>query len=224
MEIGAQNVTGTGTAANTRQVSKLDNALAGLGDNFDNFLNLLTTQMQNQDPLEPLDNNELTSQLVQFASVEQSIQGNQRLDNLIALQQANASVSALGYIGRTIETTGAEFELRNGRGEMVFELASRAEDVAIEVIDGSGRVAATLNGSGVRGVNAVRWDGTDKFGNKAPDGVYGFRVTAENADGQTVDVTRRKTGVVDGIDFRDGETVLTLGDKSVPLLNVLAVR
>lgn len=225
MEVGTQDTAATGTGtANTKQVSKLDNALSGLGDNFDNFLTLLTTQMQNQDPLEPLDNSELTSQLVQFASVEQSIQSNQRLEDLIGLQQVNASVAALGYIGRTIETPGSEFELRNSQAEIVFELDRKAKDVTVDVLDKSGQVVASLSGSGDSGINAVRWDGQTKYGTQAGDGVYKYRVTAEDSAGEPVPVSKRKTGMVDGVDFKDGETVLTLGNTSVALQDILAVR
>lgn len=215
---------GTGLTSNTKQVGKLDSALTGLGANFDNFLTLLTTQMQNQDPLEPMDNSQLTSQLVDFASVEQSITTNQQLEQLVSLQQTSLVGTAISYIGRTIETTGNEFELRNGQGEIVFELADEAEQVTIQILGKSGQVAAELSGKGESGINAVQWDGTDKYGNKVADGVFSYRVTALDDAGDPVTVTRRKTGVVEGVDFEDGEAVLTLGKGSVSLFDVLAVR
>lgn len=73
-----------------------------LAEDFDQFLNLLTTQLQNQDPLNPMDSNEFTNQIVQFSQVEQAINTNQKLDSLVSLQLASISGAALNYVGMDI--------------------------------------------------------------------------------------------------------------------------
>src|ERR1700686_3412628 len=87
----------------------------GIADNFQQFLQLLTTQLKNQNPLDPLDTNQFTQQLVSFASVEQQINMNTQLSSLISLQQTAQSTSALGFVGQTVTVTGNTATLANGQ-------------------------------------------------------------------------------------------------------------
>src|SRR3974390_2835673 len=87
----------------------------GLAGNFNEFLKLLTTQLQNQDPLSPMDTNQFTQQLVQFSSVEQQINMNTQLSTLISLQQTAQTAQAASFIGATVTVNGATAQLVNGR-------------------------------------------------------------------------------------------------------------
>ena len=80
---------------------------AKLAENFDTFLQLLTTQLQHQDPLSPMESNEFVAQLVQFSEVEQAIASNKSLEKLIDLQNTNQATAAIGYIGQTVEAAGS---------------------------------------------------------------------------------------------------------------------
>src|SRR5689334_16773248 len=91
--------------------STADQTIAG---NFQTFLTLLTTQLQNQNPLDPLDTNQFTQQLVQFASVEQQIKMNTQLQSLVSLQQTAQNSQALGFVGKTVTVKGATAPLTNG--------------------------------------------------------------------------------------------------------------
>src|SRR5689334_25039164 len=108
--------------------SSVSNALdkTEIASNFTTFLQLLTTQLKNQNPLDPLDTNQFTQQLVEFASVEQQINMNTNLQTLVSIQQAAQSTQALGFVGRTVTVTGATAPLTNGQAQWTFNPTSPA--------------------------------------------------------------------------------------------------
>ena len=129
------------TGASTKaQTSKLK-----LTDDFDTFLTLLTTQLQNQDPLEPLDTNQFTQQLVEFASVEQLIDQSASLEDLIALQEETTQIGAAGYIGNTIEYDGSAAPFVDGKANWAYVLPSDATSVELKVLDSSGTAVFTTD-------------------------------------------------------------------------------
>lgn len=197
---------------------------ATLADTFDNFLLLLTTQLQNQDPLSPLDTNQFTEQLVQFAGVEQSISTNQKLDQLIGLQGSNQLTAALDYIGKSVAVEGPGINLENGAATLTYELAGPAEQVAITIRDAGGRPVKVLTASGATGSQRVAWDGTNSAGDALPDGLYDFTVTALNSRGDTVPFRQGSIGRVSGLELVEGEVILSLGALQVPLDRVTAVQ
>src|SRR3954469_14013120 len=103
--ISSPVVSGTSTNASTTNTSST--AAAGIADNFQTFLTLLTTQLQNQNPLDPLDTNQFTQQLVQFAGVEQQLRQNDQLKTLIAIEKSSQSTQALVYVGNTVAVDGS---------------------------------------------------------------------------------------------------------------------
>ena len=139
-----------------------------LAETFDNFLVLLTTQLQNQDPLSPLDTNEFTQQLVEFTNVEQAIKTNDKLDQLIAMQGAGILTGALDYIGKEVEFAGAELNLADGEATVVYDLASNAQEITLEILDENGITVRTLTGPTDAGRHEIVWDGKDNFGNSLP--------------------------------------------------------
>ena len=111
-------------------------ASGSLADNFDNFLILLTTQLQNQDPLSPMESTEFTNQLVQFASVEQQIKQNQSLEDLLAIERSNQAVSAVGFLGANVEAFGNSMMLENGSVDMRMDAdGAEAGPSAAEVVN-----------------------------------------------------------------------------------------
>src|SRR3954462_723085 len=114
------SVSGVSNSSNTSSPSAIDaKTIAG---NFDTFLQLLTTQLKNQNPLDPLDTNQFTQQLVQFASVEQQINMNTQLTSLVALQKANQVTSAMSFLGATATVDGSSTKLTNGKGSWSFSV------------------------------------------------------------------------------------------------------
>jgi flagellar basal-body rod modification protein FlgD len=195
-----------------------------LASTFNNFLVLLTTQLQHQDPLSPLDTNQFTEQLVQFTNVEQAIKTNSKLDQLIALQGTNQLGAALDYIGKTVEVDSVVLDLNDGAATMTYELASNAEETTIEIIDESGNSVRTLTVDGTAGPHEVTWDGKDSAGEDLPDGLYGFVVKAVDGEGRTIPLRQGTVGRVTAIEVIDGDVTISIGRLQVSIGRVTAIR
>lgn len=153
----------------------------------DKFLTLLVTQMKNQDPLNPMDNAAVTSQMAQLSTVTGVNQVNATLEGLRGDLQANQTFQASSLIGRAILTTGDKMGLGESGAAFGVSLERAADKVSIEIKDGAGRIVRTLDmGSGVAGDTPFTWDGKMDDGASAPVGVYSFTVTAEQAGEKVV--------------------------------------
>src|SRR5215213_11739157 len=120
----SQTGTAPSAASGVPTTSAANNAT--LAKNFDTFLSLLTTQLKNQNPLEPLDSNQFTQQLVQFAQVEQQINMNTSLGTLVSLQQSGQTTAAMSFLGSTAVVEGSTTQLQNGQAGWAFSLAKPA--------------------------------------------------------------------------------------------------
>ncbi len=160
-------------------------AFSGLAANFDTFLTLLTTQLQNQAPLDPLDTEQFTEQLVQFAGVEQSIETNANLETLIALQSSSDRAGALDLIGREV-TLLSDAAFHGGDGaSWTYEIPSAAANATFAVTDEAGTVVASgIAPSGGR----ITWNGRGPEGEAAAPGVYRLRIDARDAAGDALPV------------------------------------
>jgi len=198
--------------------SSVRSSTQSLAGNFDNFLKLLTTQLQRQDPLSPMDATSFTSQLVEFASVEQAIQTNSRLGELTGLIQSSATNSALGLLGREVTAATDKVTLADdGDAVLRYRLAEPAAEVQISLLDDKGRTVHTLAGSGAAGENAVPWDGLGPLGRRLAAGEYTVRIEAQAADQSEVDVEQFVRGKVEAIEPQDGVPQLLVQGASVPL-------
>ncbi len=195
-----------------------------LTETFDDFLTLLTTQLQYQDPLEPLDTNQFTEQLVQFANVEQAINTNTKLDQLIAAQGGNELTGALDYIGKTVTVEGIGLDLADGSATLAYDLSGPASSVTVLIQNSLGQAVASLNGPSGAGPQEVVWDGKDDQGNQLPDGTYVFSVQAVDAQGDPVALKQGSVGRVSGLELVNGEVILTVGSLQVTLNQILSVR
>ena len=164
----------------TAPQSQADTARISVADTFDNFLKLLTTQLQHQDPLEPMDSTEFTQQLVQFTNVEQNIATNKNLEQLVALMQSGQAASAVGYLGNIVEMRGSETHLDDGQATWRYELPGPAESVTLAITDATGRLVWTGAGQQSLGSHDFVWDGNDNAGNPLPEGSYALSITATN--------------------------------------------
>ena len=214
MEIGA---------ATTQIITAADSSVKKLAKEFDNFLILLTTQLQNQDPLEPLDSNEFTAQLVRFTNVEQAISQNKKLDQLVALLQASGGASAVSYLGKDIEAIGTEAELKDGQAVWSYELSKQSESTTVLVKNASGDVVFSTNGDTSTLKQGFLWDGKTTGGFDAPDGVYNIEVVATDIKGDQIPVQTTVSGVVTGVEILNGQQMLAIGGAKVSINNVLAV-
>ncbi|MCH8488652.1 MAG: flagellar hook assembly protein FlgD [Oceanicaulis sp.] len=199
-------------------------AAGNLADNFDTFLRLLTQQLQNQDPLNPMDSQEFVTQLVQFSSVEQQIAQTRSLDALLAMQSASAVMSASGYVGREVTLATDTAELADGQARWSYSLDRNAQGTDLVVSDRNGRVVATLPGATGTGSHDFAWDGKDMAGNTLPPGLYKLEVVARDAEGERITSPVRVSGRVTGVDMSGSEVRVELGALSAPFANVIAVR
>jgi len=206
--------TASGASASTEQ----------LFENYEAFLQLLTTQLQHQDPLDPVDSAEYTNQLVQYAQVEQSIATNDNLESLISLVSANAATMALQYVGDTAEIDSAYAMMSDGTASWSYTLGSDAEDVTLQVHDEDGNLVYETTGDTSAGEHGFQWDGTTDDGGQAEDGIYSLTVTARDADGATIGVDISSFGTITGIDSSDGELIFEVGELRVSESALLGVR
>jgi flagellar basal-body rod modification protein FlgD len=185
----------------------------GLSQDFDSFLSLLTTQLQNQDPLAPMDSTQFTTQLVQFSQVEQSINTNARLDQLVALQSGSQAVSAVSFVGKAIEAFGDTMVLAEGTASYVYTLPQDTASTTVTIKDSSGTIVRTItNAPTAEGKHLLTWDGKDDQGNAMTDGTYTFTVTGKDSNGAAVETVTAIAGTVQGVTVENGVVVLDLGN------------
>lgn len=206
----AQNTTATGSSTS-------------IANNFDQFLTLLTTQLKNQSPLDPLDTNQFTQQLVQFAGVEQQLKQNETLTALLAVNKATTGASAIGFVGQTITADGAATQLADGKAEWKLN-ASKGGTATITIKDSSGKVVYSGTKTLTAGDQTYSWDGTTSTGADAPDGEYSITVDGKDLSGAAITVKTEITGKVDGIDFSTTVPTLLVGSLKVSLDKVKSVK
>ena len=201
------------------------NTAAGqLAETFDTFILLLTTQLQNQDPLDPMDSAQFTQQLAQFAGVEQSINTNKKLDQLVALQTSNMLNGAVSYVGRTVEVISDQLALKDETATISYGISTNAAKTAINIVTEDGQTVRVINGETDAGRHELVWDGRDALGNPMPDGIYNFNVIAVDGEDQTIDTISAFTGRVTGVEILDNLVTLNLGELGVPFSSIFAVR
>ncbi len=195
-----------------------------LQDELNRFLNLLVTQLKNQDPLDPLDTNEFTAQLVQFASVEQQIQQNSNLEKLLNLQETSQVAAMVDFIGTTVDVTGDTVPLENGRAEFTYDLGVNATEVTVTIMNSSGLTVFAGEGESEAGKHDFVWDGKSTGGIDQPDGAYTVVIGALDRAGNLLEVEQTVLGRVTGAGADEGAISLFLGDVTVSMDDVLSVK
>ncbi|MBH68628.1 MAG: flagellar biosynthesis protein FlgD [Rhodospirillaceae bacterium] len=203
-------------------------ALKGLGEDLNTFLTMLTTQLKNQDPTNPLDTNEMTAQLVQFANVEQQIAQNKNLEDLVRLQSSNAEFGAVNFIGRHLQVEGDTTSVGSEGTTWGYLLDTAATSVDLHVVDASGLRIYSQEGETTAGVrHEFRWDATDNNGDPIDPGQYKLLVISRDAQGQIMDgkPTIDSTGLVMGVKSNKTGPSLLLGeDIEVTLSEVMKIK
>src|SRR3954449_3235639 len=187
-----------------------------LAGNFNTFLTLLTTQLKNQNPLDPLDTNQFTQQLVQFAGVEQQINMNQQLTSLVTLQKATQTTSAMSFLGSTATVDGTTTKLTNGAAAWSFSV-DKPSTATINIKSATGALAYSGSYPLTPGAQNFNWDGRGNNGVKWPDGDYTMTVTAKDASGTTLAFSTEVKGTVDSVDLTQNPPMLKIGGQSFSL-------
>ena len=200
--------------------SNPNSALSGtrqtIAQNFDTFLQLLTTQLKNQNPLDPLDTNQFTQQLVQFTGVEQQLKTNEFLEAMMTSTQTANNSQAVSYVGKIVTAAGTKAEMVDSAVSWHFAVKSKA-DIIATVRDAKGNVVYTKAGTVNQGESVFSWDGIGNDGKQREDGSYTVTIEARDSNGKLVDVATDMTGEVTGIDFSGSEPVLIVGGARVNL-------
>ncbi len=205
------------------QSTKTSAALSQLTGNLDAFLTLLTTQLKNQDPLNPLDTEKFTSQLVQFASVEQSIQTNKNLETLIGLQAAADRDGALAMIGKTITIDNDKAANLGAGAGWTYDLPAGASSVQLSILNDKSLLIAQAVGDPRTGAHVFKWDGKQPDGTAAPTGVYQLVVQAKTPGGTMAPFTVQAVTNVTGVTFDATGPQLETGIGPVALSGVKRV-
>ena len=194
-----------------------------IAQNFQTFLQLLTTQLKNQNPLSPLDTNQFTQQLVQFAQVEQQIGMNSSLNALLSLQQAGQTSAALGFLGQAVTVSGDTAKLASGRASWSFA-GSAPATATVTISNAAGQTAYSGAFAINAGTQSFTWDGRGSDGTLWPDGSYKMSITAKDANGQSVAISTEVTGTVDAVDLKQNPPVLSVGGQSFTVDQIKQVR
>lgn len=191
----------------------------------DAFLNLLITQLQNQDPLDPTDSVEFTAQLAQFSSLEQLGNVNENLKELQNFQASINNSQAVSLIGKNITANGNSLNFADGQpAGCSFKLDGDASVVVVSIYDQTGEFVRTFESQHLAaGQHTLYWDGTDQNGGAATSGSYTFEVMAADANGNNIQTTTFFSGNVDKVIFDDNTTYLISGDQKVALSDVIEV-
>jgi flagellar basal-body rod modification protein FlgD len=203
-------------AGNTGSAVAASNNTASLAQNFTTFLQLLTTQLKNQNPLEPLDTNQFTQQLVQFAQVEQQMKSNDTLTTLVALQKTAQSTAALDYVGKSVVVDGATARLADGKSAWTFNSAKPANST-FTITNKTGQTVYSTTFALQPGQQDFEWDGRGTNGVQWPDGDYTLSIAAKDASGQSVAVSTEVFGVVDSADLTKSPPIMSIGGQDFTL-------
>ena len=213
------------TSSSSGSAASAANAMASqqIAGNFQSFLQLLTTQLQNQNPLSPLDTNQFTQQLVEFAGVQQQINTNDSLSTLVSLQQTAQSSQALEFVGKTAVVKGSTTSLTSSEAAWGLNIAS-ASTVTINITNSSGATVYTSSINANAGNNQTfTWNGLGTDGTQQPDGSYTLTATAKDSTGNSVGVSTEIQGVVSSVDLTQSPPLLSIGGQTFTVNQVQSI-
>lgn len=203
----------TANAAQANTANKASSTDAMVASNFTTFLQLLTTQLQNQNPLDPLDTNQFTQQLVQFAQVEQQMKSNDQLSSILALQKTSQQTAAMAYVGYTVVVDGSTTELTTNGATWSFNSTKPATATVTIKDAATGQTAYTGTYSVSSGDQKFTWDGKGSDGKQWPTGNYTIAITAIDANQKAVNVSTEIEAVVTAANMQEDPPTLTIAGK-----------
>jgi flagellar basal-body rod modification protein FlgD len=189
----------------------------------DEFLKLLTFQLQHQDPMNPMDQSKMTGELAQFSQLEQLSNLNKKFDEVNKTKSIEDKFYAASFVGKKVVTTGSTINLKNSGdpGDVLFKLDGDASRVMVRILDQKNNVMGEIWKDGMsQGSHQVTWDGVALDGSPAVKGTYRAQVKAWDQMGNEVAAKTEATGLVQSVTFDDGEPVLTVNGQKVYLRDV----
>jgi flagellar basal-body rod modification protein FlgD len=202
---------GNATSGAAAVSGAVDNQM--IASNFTTFLQLLTTQLKNQNPLDPLDTNQFTQQLVQFAQVEQQMKSNDQLTSLVSLEKSAQATTALAYVGSTVVVDGSTAPLANGKANWSLNV-TKPSTATVTIKDSTGQTAYTGTFSVNPGSQNFTWDGRGNDGKLWADGNYTMAASGVDANGQPVGISTEVQAPVDSVDLTQDPPVLSINGQN----------
>ncbi len=181
------------------------------------FMTLFITQLQYQDPMEPMDSNEMASQLAEFSNMEATMKMADNMEKLLEYQTSQNNLQLLTLLDKDVRIYGNGIGVTGedvGQGEFILE--EDAEMTVAEIYDSAGRLKKIIDlGRQSMGSHALEWDGTDMLDKHVEDGAYSFQIKAYSQNGQEIAAEYRTSGKVTGVDYETGSARLVL-DNYIP--------
>ncbi len=214
------------STTNATSASAATSMKQDIGFSANDFMQLLVTQLKNQDPLNPQDSSQFVSQLAQLSQVEQTYNINTNLQNLLASQNNGNTLSSVSFIGKSVTAQGSQVALTSGTpATLGFTLPSAASQLTVQIQDASGRTVRTLTqGTTQAGSGSIVWDGRNDTGQTLPTGTYSFVVSGADSSGQAIQGTTMVQGQVTGVDLSGTTPILIVNGMSVPLTSIVSVK
>lgn len=223
MTISSTLSTSSSTATSTAKTST-SSASASTATAYNTFLTLLTTELKNQNPLDPTNTSEFTSELISLSGIEQQQQTNSTLNNVLSTLSAMNMSNGIAYIGKTVEASGDTAPIQNGSANWNYSLDSAADSVTLTVADSSGNTVYSGTGDTSAGKHSFSWDGKGSDGTSYTSGDYTLTVTAKDSSGSTVSSSTTALGTITSVDSSSGSATLNMGGVSVALSDVTSVK
>lgn len=195
-------------AATTAKTASSDSKSSTI--DYESFLKLLTAQLQNQDPLAPMDATQFMTQLAQLSTVEQAMRSNDTLGEVLDTLKSSGTRMDMAYLGRKVEAASDTLSLQNGTAEAAYTVDGTPASVKIDVVNSAGSVVYSTGGSLKSGRQVFDWNGKTTGGGTAADGLYTLKITAKDKDGKALDTATVITDTVKEVRNSDGETSLVL--------------
>jgi flagellar basal-body rod modification protein FlgD len=220
-------VSGTTTPSSSSSSSSTAssaNALASqqIAGNFQSFLQLLTTQLQNQNPLDPLDTNQFTQQLVEFAGVQEQLNTNDSLQTLVSLQQTAQATQALTFVGKTAIVNGSTATMSNSQAKWELTVPSNS-NVNISIANSSGQTVYTATVPETAGSQPFSWNGVGSDGTQWPDGQYTLTASTTDSSGKSVGITTQVAGTVSGVNLTASPPLLMINGQSYTVNQIQSI-
>lgn len=214
---GITGASGSAGAAST------SSSLSALSSNYELFLSILTTQIKNQDPLDPMDSSKYTEQLVQYSSVEQQIKTNDQLGDLLSVMAATTASSYVNYLGTNVVASGATTQLKDGEATWTYDSPSSGK-ARVEIRNSLGAVVYAGDVDLAEGRDTFTWDGRTTAGSLAEEGNYSIAIGRYDSNNQpTVPVATEVEGTVEGIEFTASGAILLINGTRIPAGSVISV-
>ena len=190
----------------------------------EDFMNLFTKQLQYQDPLAPMDNYQMATQMAQFGTVQALNDMTKSIQTLQAYQASASSLQTVGLIGKKVQSKGNSLSIDQGMGAEGSYQLTKTGKVSIKIFDANGNMVRSID-DGVKDTSKQRftWDGKNQQGAQLPAGNYTFSVSATDEKNQPIQVTTSRVGTVTGISFENGITYLNMGTDRITISDIIAI-